>query len=236
MKGCPSRLDDDASPALQPKQHGGEIFHVEGFLRVHVALAPVGFTKAAGSELRMRRRGDGGHVELLHQMQRGIDEMHAQIADHAAAGELPAREPRADAGDARATQPERPRMVNLAEVAALDDGARGLRVFVEAKILRDHERAFHGLRRLDHLRGFLGIEGHRFFHEHVLARLERVDGDGRVEMVRQGDGDGVDVRLLQQLAVVGVAAGDVVPDAGLAGAVRVVLRQGHRRRAMTSDE
>ena len=127
-------------------------------------------------------------------------------------------------------------MVNLAEVAALDDGARGLRVFVEAQILRDHERALHGLRRLDHLRGFLGIEGHRLLHEDVLARLECVDGDGRVEMIRQGDGDGVDVGLLQQLTIVGVAAGDVVPHAGLAGAVRVVLRHRHRRRAMAGDE
>ena len=66
----------------------------------------------------------------------------------------------------------------------------------------------------------------------MLAALERLDGHRSMQMIGQRDGHRVDVWLLQQLTVIGVAAWDIKSRRGLAGALGAGLGQSHRRSPM----
>ena len=77
---------------------------------------------------------------------------------------------------------------------------------IEPEILRDHKRASHFLCSLDDFGRFPGVHRHRFFEQHVLAGLQSVDGDPRVQMVGHGDGQCVNVRLVEQVMVIRVGA------------------------------
>ena len=60
----------------------------------------------------------------------------------------------------------------------------------------------------------------------MLAGLERGDGDGGVEMVGQGDGDGVNIGLVEEFVVIGVAAGYFEAFGGFLGAAGMDLGDG----------
>ena len=79
----------------------------------------------------------------------------------------------------------------------------------------------------DDLLAFGGVAGHRFLDQDVLAGLEGGQRDRQVEVVGDGDADGVDVRLGQQLAVVADEVGDVVLLANLGAALGVETGEGH---------
>ena len=49
------------------------------------------------------------------------------------------------------------------------------------------------MRDIDHLLDFRGIQGGRFFREHMFPRLEALDRQGLVEFVRDDDADGIDL-------------------------------------------
>jgi hypothetical protein len=53
-----------------------------------------------------------------------------------------------------------------------------------------------------------------------------------VQVVGQRDGNGVDVGLFEQLAVIGVAAGDVITSTSFAGTLRIGFAHGHRSGSM----
>ena len=162
--------------------------------------------------------------------------MHAEVRRAASAGELFLREPRADARNAAAPQPETARVIDLARVAAFQDRFGDLGVAMEAEILRDHECAPHFLGDLDDFGGFPGVERHRLFDQHVLASLQGVNGDPRVQMVRHGDGHRINVRLIQQVVVIGVRAGDFEAVGRLLEAFGVGFGDGHRGGAWTMQE
>jgi hypothetical protein len=50
----------------------------------------------------------------------------------------------------------------------------------------------------------------------MFAGLQGLDRDRSMKVVGQRNSDGVDVRLFEQLAVIGVAARDVITSAGFA--------------------
>ena len=60
---------------------------------------------------------------------------------------------------------------------------------------------------LDHLIALIQSHGHGLFEQHVLAGVQRVDGERRVQVVRHGDRDRLDRRVVQQLAMVVVNLG-----------------------------
>ena len=86
-------------------------------------------------------------------------------------------------------------VVHVAERALVGEllGADVLRR--EAEVLAVHQDDA-GLRAgLDHLVALVQREGERLVDEDVLARRRRRERDRRVEVVRAGDGDGVDQPL-----------------------------------------
>ena len=82
--------------------------------------------------------------------------------------------------------------------------------------LADHQLDAVAAGRLDHVVALCKREGHGLLDEHVLASVERVDREAVVELVAEGDGDGIDFVVLEQLGVVGIGAGDLVAIAELA--------------------
>ena len=115
---------------------------------------------------------------------------------------------------------------------------------------------------LGRLPGLAVVGVHRLLAQHVLARAQRVPGDVEVRPVAGDDVDHVDVRVVEQLAVVGGRPGDAEPGrrpgqgggvgvgerddlgaavplpAGDVGALRPAPRADHRdaqRRLMSSD-
>jgi hypothetical protein len=67
----------------------------------------------------------------------------------------------------------------------------------------------------------------------MLSRFQRLNSHLRVEIVRDGDNNCLDVRLLEQLAVVIVGARQFEPIASLLRSLRVGFRNGHRDSAGT---
>src|SRR5258707_8668821 len=55
---------------------------------------------------------------------------------------------------------------------------------------------------LDHLLALADIPGHQLFAQDVLAGLHAIDGDGGMQVQRQGDNDGFDIFVLEQFLVV----------------------------------
>src|SRR5439155_16724721 len=99
-----------------------------------------------------------------------------------------------------------------------------------------HEHAPHLFRCLDNLGRFPRVEGHGFFEQHVFARPQGVDGDPRVQIVWYGNGHRVDVRLVQQIVIIRVSAGDLEAVGGLFEAFGIRLGYGDRCCAGTMQE
>ena len=70
----------------------------------------------------------------------------------------------------------------------------------------------------------------------MLARFQCLDGDGRVQIVWQGDGDRVDVWLFEQLPVIGVAAGNLETIGRFLRAGGTAFGDGRYRGAATMQE
>ena len=92
------------------------------------------------------------------------------------------------------------------------------------------------MRRRHDFGSLLGVGGHRLLDHHVLACFERVDGDRRVQVVRQGDGDGVDVGLLEKFPIVRVAARDVKALGSFPQTLRIRLSDRDRRSPGTKQQ
>src|SRR2546430_17739351 len=133
----PTGFQDDRSPAFQPEQGNTVILHVKRFLLIDFTFAPIGLSQAARTELGEGLRRDRLHVEFAEQMQAGVEHVHAEVRRAAAAGKLFLREPRANAWDAAAPQPETARVIDFAQVAAVQDRFADLRMAIEPEILRD---------------------------------------------------------------------------------------------------
>ena len=169
-------------------------------------------------------------------MKAGVEHVHAEVRRAAAAGELFLREPRTNARDAAAAQPETARVIDFAQVTAVQDRFADLRMAIEPEILRDHKRASHFLCRLDDFGRFPGVHRHRFFEQHVLAGQQSVDGDPRVQVVGHGDGQCVNVRLVEQVMVIGVGARDFESVGGLLEPFGVCFGDSNRRCAGTVQQ
>ena len=85
----------------------------------------------------------------------------------------------------------------------------------------------HLLRGLNNFGRFFRVHRHGFFEQHVLARLQGVQGDTGVKVVGSGDSDGVDVRLIEQIVIIGVGTRDLVAVSGFLEAVGVDFGYGY---------
>jgi hypothetical protein len=95
----------------------------------------------------------------------------------------------------------------VAEVALLDQAARGLIVGSAALLGADLHDALVAPGGVDHPAAFADEQRHRLLDKDVLARGARHDGHQRVPVVGAGDADGIDVFVVEQAAEVGIAAG-----------------------------
>ena len=80
-----------------------------------------------------------------------------------------------------------------------------------------HQQDAGGLGRGDHGLRFRGVHGQGFLAEDVLAGPQGPDGPLGVEVVRQGDVDGVDGRVLDEVLVRPEGAVDVEADRPVPG-------------------
>jgi len=232
--GGPTDFEDEALAGFGLEESDTEVFDIEGAFGVDLAFAPIELAEAAIAKFGVGLGGDGGDVEIAHEVEAGVEEMDADVIGASAAGILFLSEPGADAGNAAASNPKAAGVIDFAEVAAFDECAGHLGVAIEAKILRDHEDAFHLARGIDDLKGVPGICGHRLLEEDVLAGFQGVNGDLGVEMIGDCDGDGVDVRLVEQFAIIRIAARDAKTFGGFFCALRIAFGYGDARGARAS--
>ena len=100
------------------------------------------------------------------------------------------------------------RQRDFAQLAGVHVELFGLQVVLAGTLLHAHlADAVVEARGLDDGGAFFDFQRQRFFHVHVFARVESVDGDGRVPVVGNGDQHRIHVLQSQQLAVVGEAPG-----------------------------
>src|SRR5205814_9321911 len=104
-------------------------------------LAPIGFAEATGPEAGERLGRNRFDIEFAQEMEASVEHMNSEVRGAAAAGELFLGEPGADPGNVVAPKPEATRVINLPQVAALDDGLGDLSVAIEPEILRNHQCA-----------------------------------------------------------------------------------------------
>ena len=133
--------------------------------------------------------------------------MDAKVDERAASRQRLVREPGAKPRNAGAAHPECTGVIDVAEVASLDLRLDELDVLAAAAVEDDTKHALGAMRGVDHVLRFRCGRRQRLFHHHVFAGIERGNGDGEVEDVRHGDGDGVNVGVGQQVLVVAVDAG-----------------------------
>ena len=97
---------------------------------------------------------------------------------------------------------------DLAQLAGIHVHLLGFQVVLAGALLHAHlADAAVDARGLDDGRPFLHLEGQRLFHVHVLARVERIDGNGGMPVVRHADQHGVQLLHLEQFAMVAEGLG-----------------------------
>jgi hypothetical protein len=102
--------------------------------------------------------------------------------------------------------------------SALDELFGGLHLRRHALVLAHHQEQPALLRFFDQLRRVRCAGGDRLVDHDVFARLQGFDTDRRVQVVRQRNGNDVDVLACQQLFVVGDKFGHVEFIGGFASA------------------
>lgn len=226
LVGGPGGFEEDGAAAFEFDEGDGEVIDIEGGFGVDFAFAPGAGAEAAGAELGVGLTGDGGGVEFAHEVEAAVEGVHADVVAAAAAGVLALGEPGADAGDALAAGPGGFGVIDIAEDAVVEEGFGGLDVGAEAAVLSDHEGDLAAFGLGDEFGGVGGAGGHGFVEHDVLAGFQGFESDLGVEVVREGDGDDVDVGAGEQDLVVGDEFGDVELVGGFAAAFGRDLGEG----------
>ena len=180
----------------------------------------------AGNVVLVGAREDVGGLGVAHEVHAEVDHVE-EVDERAAARHGLGGEPAAEAGDAGAANPFRLAGVDGADGAVGDVVHHRVALGAGAVVEIKHERLLRLFGGELHDGHFLGAEGGGFFAEDVLAGLEGLEGEGRVEFVRDDDGDGVELgELFQHLGDIGVHAGDVVFGGGFVSGALVDVAEG----------
>src|SRR5439155_24877471 len=134
---CPTDFQCHGPSAFKPEQRDAVILHIEWLFRINSTLAPIRFTEAARPELGENLSRDRFHFEFSEQMQAQVQHVRAEVRRAAAAGELLLRKPGADARNIAAPEPKAARVIDLAQITALDDRFGGLTIAVEPEVSRE---------------------------------------------------------------------------------------------------
>nr|WP_258065654.1 hypothetical protein [Rathayibacter sp. AY1D1] len=203
----PGGVELERAAVVEAQQGAREVLHLER-VRAGGGDAVRAPSAAGAADLAVRDRRDAGHARLVEQVQRDVEHVGAEVDQRAAAGELLAGEPGADAGDAGAPLPARAGVVDVAQRRVVEVVAEEGDVGAAAVVVRDLEHPVVRAGGLDHLGRQLGGGGERLLAEDVLAARERGHGDRVVQVVRDADGDDVEVVAGDELLPVGVEVGD----------------------------
>ena len=135
--------------------------------------------------------GDGA----VDEVQELVNEVHAPVEQHAAAGFAHAAPV---AGNALAALHAGFNVEGLADRAVLQHLLHHEEILVPAAVLVHGELAARLLRNGQHLLELLCVEHHGLFADHVFPGAHRLDGEGLVEIVRHGENHGADLRVRQK--------------------------------------
>ena len=204
---------------------------VRGGLDVGRAVGDIGdaprtLEGLVGNMILVGAREDVRGLGIAHEKHAEVDHVE-EVDEGAAAGHGLGGEPAAEAGDAGAANPFRLAGVDGADGAVGDVVHHRVALGAGAVVEIKHERLLRLFGGELHDGHFLGAEGGGFFAEDVLAGLEGLEGEGRVEFVGDDDGDGVELgELFQHLGDIGVDAGDVVFGGGFVSGALVDVAEG----------
>jgi hypothetical protein len=151
------------------------------------------------AQLGERARADRGDLRLLQQVQRQVEDVHAEIDQRATTGQLAVGEPAAHARDPVAPHPVRLGVVDPAELPLVDLVLQRRDVTALAVVEDDLEHLAGLLRRLDHRAALVDGAGQGLLAEHVQPLLQRGQRDRGVQLRRRTDADGVQAVGLQEV-------------------------------------
>ena len=190
-----------------------------------------------------QRRGDlavgaahhPGRFGIAHHPEGEVEPVHAEVDQRAAAGLLLVVEPRAGrafgveagagaAGHAAAAEPHAAGVIDFTETALFDQRLHRAGLRGEAVAEVDAELAVELFRGFEHLLGFGGVHRHRFFAEDVGARLETGDGQLLVLVVRDGDGEDVELLVSDHVDAFDIELVEIELLLRLFAAVRLAVR------------
>ena len=193
----PSGIERDACAVGEANKRRGEIIDIELGVRRAVRQAPAAFAQAPVAELGVGRADDRHGLEIVHRVKAKVEHVHADVVERSAACDFHVSKPGAEFRNSRAAAPVGLRVVDFAERALLDERLDLLRIGREALIHADveNESAFFG--EVNRLFGFRRVHGEGLFEQHVLARLERLHGEGNMKFIRDRNVNCID-RLVGQ--------------------------------------
>ena len=182
----PHRVDQHGGAAGELDHGGGEVVHVERRSGAF-GLPPAAFAGAERAELAVDGAGHRVHVEVAQDVERVVEHVHADVQEPAAARQCFAREPAADAGNARAPAP-----VGLAVIGPPDTSLRhqlagALHLRREALIHAQHEVLVRPARRFDQGLRIGPAQRQRLLQNHVLARVQRLRRQRHMQIVGHRD-------------------------------------------------
>ena len=146
---------------------------------------------------------DGQRLRVADRFKQHVERIGADIADRADTGGILldkcGAERRRNAVTAAAARLE---VIDIAQLAGIDDLLDHLHVFAHARLEADGQKLAARLFRLHDGDRFIERHGERLFEHHVDAVLQRVDGAGGVLAVIGADADGVELLGVDHGAVV----------------------------------
>ena len=171
----------------------------------------VGFAVVVG-KFHVGAAGDGDRARIAHQPDRQVDHVDAEVDQRTAARLCLCRKPTALARDTAAANPAAAAGIELAGLAVGDVFLHVSRSVDVAVVAHDHQDLARFFLRTLHLQNLFHAHSVGLFAEHVLAGVQRGDGDDRVQIVRRADINGVDVVTGDDVEVVfvNVGVGDVL--------------------------
>ena len=178
------------------RTRGELVFAEEPAGDVHLMDALVAHVAVAGVPVPMPIVVDAGTIEILLLGRAAPEVVIERRGNLQRRFEFADAEPRLVAGAER--------VLDLAELAAADEGDGILEALAGARLGAALHEAVVLAGGLDHLPAFPDVVRDGLLDVDVLAGLSGGDGDPGMRVIRRGDRDGVDVFAFEQLAEVGV--------------------------------
>ena len=144
-----------------------------------------------------------GLMLIVKQKRNRVDAVNADVGQCPSAGRPTILEPAAELGTAADDDGVRPNPRHLAKLTRVDQRSQPLHLRMKPPDVGDHQFSLGRFGGRDHALCFFDGDRHRFLAQNVLAGLQHLPRDGRVQVIGNGDDDRVDLGIGRQAIEIG---------------------------------